>query len=80
MRDGENLVFVEVRQRRKNKFYDAAVSVGPSKQAKLTKAAGIFLSWNPKLSDATVRFDVVALDATSEGTSVRWICDAFRPQ
>src|SRR5260221_10494296 len=42
-RDGDALVFVEVRLRRSRDFGGAAASITPAKQARLAKAAGLYL-------------------------------------
>lgn len=61
LRDGEEIVFVEVRARASASFGGAAASVGGAKRRKLIKAAQLWLqarSWA-----GPCRFDVVALDA-----------------
>ncbi|MEM9057480.1 MAG: YraN family protein [Pseudomonadota bacterium] len=77
--DGDTLVVAEVRYRQANAFGSAAQSVGPRKQQRLTRAAQHFLMRHPKLEDLPVRFDVVALDGSVDGRSVRieWLKDAF---
>lgn len=78
-RDGNCLVFVEVRYRSSNRFASAAQSVDERKQAKIARAAAMFLGRNPALSHCTVRFDVVAFDSTdSDQGTLQWIRDAFR--
>lgn len=74
MRDGETLVFVEVRSRRGAAFGGAAGSVDAGKQRRLRLAAQWYLqrscghgAWPP------CRFDVVAF----EGEACEWIRDAF---
>ena len=54
------LVFVEVRQRKRSEFGDAALSVTASKQRKIIKAARYFLQQYPKYNDYECRFDVIA--------------------
>ena len=54
------LVFVEVRQRQRSSFGDAALSVTTSKQRKIIKAAQYFLQQYPEYADYDCRFDVVA--------------------
>lgn len=72
MRDGDTLVFVEVRYRRAQGFGGAAASVDRRKQARLIAAAGFYLQRHP--CDLPCRFDVVAL---GDGGSLDWIRDAF---
>jgi putative endonuclease len=81
MRDGDTLVFVEVRYRRANRFASAAESINRRKQQKLIKAASFFLCRNSRWAERVARFDVVALDGPSEQQStLQWIKDAFRPE
>jgi putative endonuclease len=72
MRDGDTLVFVEVRYRASERFGGAAASVDRRKQARLTAAAGYYLSRHP--TDLPCRFDVVAIGG---GGQVNWIKHAF---
>jgi putative endonuclease len=71
-RDGQTLVFVEVRRRASGAFGGAAASVGWSKQAKLIRAAQFYLL-RYRAGPPPCRFDVVAV----EGAAVEWIRDAF---
>ena len=80
MRDGEQLVFVEVRYRRAITMAGAAESVGPAKRRRLALAAMQFLARFPRESERPVRFDVVAIDGRLDGDyALQWITDAFRP-
>jgi len=72
MRDGEHLVFVEVRYRSRDDFGGAAASVGRNKQRRLILAAQHYLQssrWR-----GPCRFDVVAFGKEQART---WIRDAF---
>ena len=61
MRDGDTLVFVEVRQRDSMTHGGAAASVTPAKIRRLVRAAQFYLM---RLADTPpCRFDVVAIDA-----------------
>jgi putative endonuclease len=70
-RDGETLVFVEVRLRTNGHFGGAAASVDSSKRARLIAAARAYLA--RLASEPPCRFDVVTLD----GETARWIPAAF---
>ena len=59
-RDGDTLVFVEVRLRRSDRYGGAAASITPAKRAKLVAAAGRYLARLPRAP--ACRFDVVLLD------------------
>lgn len=70
-RDG-TLVFVEVRARAKDRHGGAGASLGPTKLARLRRAAAHFLARWPGPTPPC-RFDVVLL----EGTALRWLPAAF---
>ncbi|MDM9560345.1 YraN family protein [Bordetella petrii] len=77
MRDGDVLVFVEVRARASGRYGGAAASVGRAKQARLLRSAAMLL---PALADRhwggripAARFDVVAF----EPDGPRWLKAAF---
>lgn len=76
MRDGQTLVFVEVRYRRSVRFGSAAESVDGRKQGKLLAAAAHYLQTHPKAARRACRFDVVAL--AGQQTDIDWIRDAFQ--
>jgi len=79
MTDSNCLVFVEVRYRASNRFADAAGSVDLRKQAKIRRTAQNFLGRHLGLTDAPVRFDVVAFDgAEVDQCRLQWTKDAFR--
>jgi putative endonuclease len=69
MREGDTLVFVEVRQRQSARFGDASESVTAAKQRKLQAAAALFVAWHPALRDLPMRFDLFALDGNAHGAS-----------
>jgi putative endonuclease len=75
MLDRECLVFVEVRCRMSSRFATPAATVDYRKQCKIIRTAAIFLARNRRYATLRTRFDVIAM----EGTGVRWIRDAFRP-
>lgn len=69
-RDGDTLVFVEVRLRSHRGFGGAAASITPAKQRRITLAAQHYLAGKPL---PACRFDAVLLD----GESIDWIRNAF---
>lgn len=71
-RDGDTLVFVEVRLRRNAAFGGPAESITAAKRARLVAAAGLYLS----RVDGTppCRFDAVLLDAL-DPARIRWVRD-----
>lgn len=54
------LVFIEVRQRLRSSFGDAALSVTKAKQRKIIKTAKYFLQQHPEYAHFECRFDVIA--------------------
>lgn len=76
MRDGNFLVFVEVRLRRNPNFGSAAESVTRNKQDKLWRAALHFTASRPELASLPVRFDVIALSDMQIDDNC-WIKNAF---
>jgi len=61
MRDGQALVFVEVRQRANRQHGGAAASITPAKIRRLVRAAQLYLLRFQR--PPACRFDVVAIDA-----------------
>jgi len=79
MRDDDCLIFVEVRYRSSNRFAPAAHTVNGKKQARIARAAAMFLGQHPGMSHCTVRFDVVAFDdPVTSRCALQWTRDAFR--
>ncbi|MDA3977408.1 YraN family protein [Gallibacterium sp. AGMB14963] len=65
MRDQQTIVFVEVRQRKSDKFGSAVESVSWRKQQKWINAANLWLSqFAESLDTVDCRFDVIAYDGT----------------
>lgn len=73
-RDGDTLVFVEVRLRRGGDFGGAAASITAAKQARIVAAAGLYLARLPRTPPC--RFDAVLLDAL-DPARIEWLRDAF---
>jgi putative endonuclease len=73
MRDGDVLVFVEVRYRRNGAFGGALGSVTMAKRRKLVSAAHLWMAWHPNDARRPSRFDVLAF----EGDDVEWVRGAF---
>jgi putative endonuclease len=76
MQEGATVVFVEVRQRTRATFGDAAVSLGARKQARVRRAAARWLTRHA-LVDAPVRFDAVLLDGPAASARLTHLRDAF---
>ena len=71
MRDGDTLVFVEVRQRASSEHGGAAASITPAKIRRLVRAAQVYLLRFPVTPPC--RFDVVAID----GERLEWLQDVI---
>lgn len=71
MRDGPELVFVEVRQRAGRTHGGAAASITPAKLRRLVRAAEFYLLRFPHTPPC--RFDVVAID----GDQLDWLRNAI---
>jgi len=77
MREGEALVFVEVRGRSGSRFGSAEESVTLTKQRRVRRAAALYLLQHPELSDLPCRFDVVAVTMSIRNPRCNWIANAF---
>ncbi len=69
MRDGETLVFIEVRKRSSDAYGSAAASIDKAKMKKLVRCAGHYLSVHYGDNQPFCRFDAVVLD----GSDFNWI-------
>ncbi len=80
MRDGAQLVFIEVRLRTDARYGSAADSIGPAKQRRLARAARWWLQALARRhfggAVPPCRFDVVTIDAGD----IFWHRDAMRPR
>lgn len=72
-RDGETLVFVEVRSRRTDRYGSALAAVGRDKQRQVSRVAAAYLALRKPTFD-TCRFDVVGIT----GDRVEVVQDAWR--
>lgn len=77
MRDGVELVFVEVRFRKHDHFGSGAESVDRRKQTKLIAAALHYLQ-HTQQHKQPCRFDVVAITPRGPSHTIDWIRDAFQ--
>jgi putative endonuclease len=78
MREGDTLVFVEVRHRRSDGHGGGAASVDAGKRRRLVRAAQRFLLEQPRFADSPCRFDVVEASGDPESPRLNWLRDAFR--
>jgi putative endonuclease len=68
-RDGDTLVFVEVRRKSGEECGTAAESVTPAKQRRVIRMAAEYLARQDLYDRCAVRFDVVAIDDGPDGVS-----------
>ena len=74
--DGETLVFVEVKTRRSREAGAPEEAVDERKQARMRRAAEIFAT-RYRADDITMRFDIVAVDASGERLEIELLRNAF---
>jgi putative endonuclease len=75
-RDGETIVFVEVKARATAEFGTAAEAVTRRKQLQLASMAADYLARN-RLTNVPCRFDVVAIDGIGETAVITVYPNAF---
>ena len=71
MRDGGELVFIEVKTRRGETAGSAEESVSPSKGRKLLSAGSWYLQAHPDLGDPVWRVDLLAITLDRSGNVAR---------
>ena len=78
-RDGQYIVFVEVKTRRSTGLDHPLASVTRAKQQKLIKTALLYLTEHPEAQQLDCRFDVAGLTTDSAGNVLRtdYIENAF---
>ncbi|HRN82934.1 MAG TPA: YraN family protein [Nitrosomonas europaea] len=74
MREGDTIVFIEVRMRSSDRFGGATASITAAKQLKLTRAARHYLAEYE--GDFPCRFDAVLISGEQEN-DIEWIQNAF---
>lgn len=78
MRDGAQLVVVEVRSRRSERYGAPEASLTRRKIHRLGRAAGCFLRDHPQFNGMILRFDVVGIVTGLNRAPVRWIRNALQ--
>ncbi|WP_410474854.1 YraN family protein [Guyparkeria sp. TX1] len=77
LRDGDTLVFVEVRAREDGALVAAAESLSARKCAKVRETAERLIASQPAWQGLYCRFDVVAITARGAHNHIDWLPDAF---
>jgi len=75
-RDGDELVFIEVKARRSEAFGPPEDAVTPQKEEQIRKVAEGYL-FEREIKEQSCRFDVVAVTFTRGETDIRLIRNAF---
>ena len=75
-RDGQTVVFVEVKARRDHAFGDAADAVHGRKRRRLTRLAQEYLTHH-RLANCSCRFDVVSIHMDEERPRIEVYQNAF---
>jgi len=74
MEEGDTLVFVEVKTRKRGETGSGLMAVGPEKQRRIARAAMVYLMKTHRMN-AAIRFDVVELSCGE----ILHIPNAFQP-
>ncbi len=77
MAHGAELVFVEVRLRRRSDFGGALASVDRRKRRRLRASAEHYLQRHGSARHRPCRFDVVALSGPADDPVIEWLPNAF---
>jgi putative endonuclease len=72
MRDGQTVVFIEVRYRKSTAYGGALQSIDSRKQARIIRTAQYYLQY--RAPEAQARFDVIAIEGNN---GIQWIKNAF---
>lgn len=76
-RDGDVMVFIEVRYRTRAGHGSPAATVTPAKQKKIITTARYFLQKHGLTNKVACRFDVVGISGSGSQLAYRWIRNAF---
>jgi putative endonuclease len=77
VKEGNTLIFLEVKARKSNQYGHPAEFVTPAKQRKIIKTAQLYLLKHPALNNLPCRFDVITMTSVDQA-NIEWICDAFQ--
>lgn len=77
-RDGDTLVFIEIKARSSAAFGLPQEAVDTHKQKRLIEAARVYMAEHRLGDNVKARFDVVAVHLGQPALSISWIRDAFQ--
>ncbi len=80
IQQGQWLAFVEVKQRKTDRFGSAAAMVTPQKQHKIMLTSQYFLQVHRQYQKFHLRYDVLAIDTASGSPQITWLTNAFYAQ
>lgn len=69
-KDGDSVVFIEVKTRKNNNYGSAAEAVNAAKQKKLALTAQAYMNYK-NLTDSNLRFDVIEVDSENNSFAVK---------
>jgi putative endonuclease len=75
-KDGDTIVFIEVKARNSDKFGSPLESITPSKQKKIVAVARGYLMVN-NIVDTDLRFDVIAIDKSTDPPTIEHLKNAI---
>ncbi|MGB9701729.1 MAG: YraN family protein [Candidatus Kapaibacteriota bacterium] len=75
-KDGDTLVFVEVKARNSDKYGSPLQSITPAKQKKIVNVAKGYLMIN-NIINTEIRFDVIAIDKSTEPHTIEHLQNAI---
>ncbi len=77
MKDNELTVFIEVKYRNNNSFYDIRESIDKRKCDRIIKTGLYYQQSSGTGSDMMCRFDIVLVTGDPDHPRIQWIKDAF---
>jgi putative endonuclease len=77
MKDNELTVFIEVKYRKNNRFYDIRESIDKRKCDRIIKTGLYYQQSSGAGSDMMYRFDIVLITGNPDRPGIQWIKDAF---
>ena len=77
MNDQSQLVFIEVRFRKKQLYGSALHSIDWRKQQRIVRSASCFLQTHHTTAHDTCRFDVIAIGPSLANHHIDWVRSAF---
>ena len=78
MLDNNDLVFIEVRHRKKQSFMHTIESIDKHKQKKIVTTSQYFLQTNKRMRNYDLRFDVILINDDINNHKIEWLKNAFQ--